>query len=245
MDISKNISSIRESKGIKQYQIAETLGIEPSNYSRLEKRGNKLTIEQLEDLAKALGVTIRELMFGEKLESLEETQSLKARITELESIIRDKEQLNSYLSEKNAVCEEYLQEILDTMFLDIAIDEHSLGTITFIKNGKKEGIRVSEYNDLSEAEQEELYNHEVKYEFSEEETEQTMKSIFTSDKYKKLSGLIMWTGMIKDERFIRYFKKFIMSTNVSLGQIQRLAESKHNPIGIMEFSSPGGFKFKE
>lgn len=58
MDISKNIISIRESKGIKQYEVAEKLGIDPPNYSRLEKRGEKLTVEQLTKIADALGVSI-------------------------------------------------------------------------------------------------------------------------------------------------------------------------------------------
>ena len=65
MDISKNIKDIREGKGLKQYEIADKLGIERQNYSRLEKRDKKLTIEQLESIAEALGVSLQDVLFGE------------------------------------------------------------------------------------------------------------------------------------------------------------------------------------
>lgn len=65
MDISKNIKDIREGKGLKQSEIAKQLGIERQNYSRLEKRGKKLTIEQLESIAKALGVSLQDVLFGQ------------------------------------------------------------------------------------------------------------------------------------------------------------------------------------
>lgn len=64
MDVSKNIKNIRESKGLKQYEIADKLGIDRQNYSRLEKRDKKLTLEQLEGIATALGVSLKELLFG-------------------------------------------------------------------------------------------------------------------------------------------------------------------------------------
>lgn len=87
MNISKNISSIRESKGIKQYQVAEFLGIEPPNYSRLEKRGDKLTVEQIEKIAEALGVSVKELIFGDKEENystlIEEKKHQVKKLVEL------------------------------------------------------------------------------------------------------------------------------------------------------------------
>jgi len=65
MDISKNIKDIREGKGLKQYEIADKLGMDRQNYSRLEKRDKKLTIEQLESIAEALGVNLQDVLFGE------------------------------------------------------------------------------------------------------------------------------------------------------------------------------------
>lgn len=89
MDISKNIISIRESKGIKQYEVAEKLGIEPPNYSRLEKRGDKLTIEQLKKIADALGVVYLDF-FGLDSKSTKDSTDYLKRIEELEDRIKDK-----------------------------------------------------------------------------------------------------------------------------------------------------------
>jgi transcriptional regulator with XRE-family HTH domain len=64
MDISKRIKQIREEKGFKQSEIADKIGVEQSNYARFEKRGKKLTIEQLEGIANALEVSVKEILFG-------------------------------------------------------------------------------------------------------------------------------------------------------------------------------------
>lgn len=64
MNIPKRIKEVRESKGFTQKGIADKLGIEASNYSRFEKRGKKLTIEQLESIAAALGVSLKDILFG-------------------------------------------------------------------------------------------------------------------------------------------------------------------------------------
>ena len=45
MDMSKTIIKIRESKGLKQSEVAARMGLDQPNYSRLEKRGIKLTLE--------------------------------------------------------------------------------------------------------------------------------------------------------------------------------------------------------
>jgi transcriptional regulator with XRE-family HTH domain len=66
MDISKRIIEVREEKRKTQADLARLLGMEQSNYARLEKRGKKLTFEQIEKIALALGVTAKELLFGEE-----------------------------------------------------------------------------------------------------------------------------------------------------------------------------------
>lgn len=71
MDLSRRIKNIREDNGIKQYEIAERLGIERQNYSRLEKRGDKLTLEQIKDIADALQITLKELLFSENSTDME------------------------------------------------------------------------------------------------------------------------------------------------------------------------------
>lgn len=63
MTVSDAIKAIRKQKDLTYAQVAEALGIEQPNYFRLEKRGDKLTIEQLRSIADALGVTIRDILF--------------------------------------------------------------------------------------------------------------------------------------------------------------------------------------
>ncbi|EAY27244.1 helix-turn-helix domain-containing protein [Microscilla marina] len=65
MSISKRIKDIREQKGYTQKYMAGKLSIDQTNYGRFEKRGKKLTIEQLESIAAALGVSLKDILFGE------------------------------------------------------------------------------------------------------------------------------------------------------------------------------------
>lgn len=92
MELSERIAFLRESKGLKQYEIANALGIEPPNYSRLEKRGDKLSIEQLKAIATALDVSLSELLgLDAPVENEEKVKELEKRIEELEGRIKDKD----------------------------------------------------------------------------------------------------------------------------------------------------------
>lgn len=70
MDITNNIKQARERKGLKQADVAERMKIERSNYSRIENRGNEISIRQLQDIAKALDVELIELVFPDQYASL-------------------------------------------------------------------------------------------------------------------------------------------------------------------------------
>ncbi|PRY47141.1 DNA-binding XRE family transcriptional regulator [Spirosoma oryzae] len=62
MDLTANIKAIRNRKGLSQAEVARRLGIDQTSYFRFEKRGNKLTLELLERIAQAIGVTLKELL---------------------------------------------------------------------------------------------------------------------------------------------------------------------------------------
>ena len=62
MDLSNRIRQIRDLKKIRQTDVAESLGMDNSQYAKLEKRGNKISLEQVERIANALGVSVRELL---------------------------------------------------------------------------------------------------------------------------------------------------------------------------------------
>ena len=93
MDISKVIRKIRDEKRLTQLELAERLQMERSNYARLEARGDKLTIEQLENIAGALGVGLLELLTG-NLQAVADgnyVQKLEEQVRELEDKLKDKE----------------------------------------------------------------------------------------------------------------------------------------------------------
>ncbi|QHV99299.1 helix-turn-helix domain-containing protein [Spirosoma endbachense] len=98
MSISDKIKAVRKAKGITPTVMARELGIEATNYPRLENRGNRLTYENLEAISKALGITVIELLtWGEEIKEPivrpEETKKLEKDISRIEELLdyqRDK-----------------------------------------------------------------------------------------------------------------------------------------------------------
>lgn len=52
---------LRERQGLKYWQVAVELGMEPSNYALYEQGRNRLSFAQVADFARVLGVTPHEL----------------------------------------------------------------------------------------------------------------------------------------------------------------------------------------
>jgi transcriptional regulator with XRE-family HTH domain len=110
MDISKHIISIRERKKIKQIEIAESLSMDRQNYSRLEKRGEKLTLEQLINIASALDVDLAEIIGIEVIEKVE-IDKCKEENDKLNVILKDKiDLLNIERNKINRFSNEILEE---------------------------------------------------------------------------------------------------------------------------------------
>ncbi len=63
--IGTRIKKVRENKGISQESMALELDITQSNYGRLEKEDNRLTVPKIQKIAKVLDITISYL-FDEK-----------------------------------------------------------------------------------------------------------------------------------------------------------------------------------
>lgn len=115
MNIVNSIKYVRNDKKLTQQDMANRLGVERSNYSYLENRGKLLSIEQLEQIAAAMGVTIKDILFAEKstpdevrIVSLErEVELLKKEIqlgekqkeqfAEMEQVEKEMRQLLSHL----------------------------------------------------------------------------------------------------------------------------------------------------
>ena len=68
----KRIKEIRKNKGLTQEQIAEKIGIEPPNVSKLESGMHFPLPENIEKIAKALNVDVKELFDFEHHKTPEE-----------------------------------------------------------------------------------------------------------------------------------------------------------------------------
>lgn len=95
MDVSNNIRSIREKKGLTQVDVANRMSTERSNYARLENRGINLTLKQVQEIADALEVSIYEIIGMPESENLgseyeEIVQRLQDKLNMTEEALKDK-----------------------------------------------------------------------------------------------------------------------------------------------------------
>jgi len=96
MDIATNIKKLREERNLMQKEIANAVGVHPSNYSKMEKGEREFSIEVIDKLAKFFGLTIDELVYDNRLPEMVKVEDKTAT---------EKIQLISLLNEddKNAV----------------------------------------------------------------------------------------------------------------------------------------------
>jgi transcriptional regulator with XRE-family HTH domain len=77
MDLNQKIKILRLSKNYTQNYMADELGIDPTNYSRLERGESKIPVERLKKIATILGTDINEFLASEiKNEQLDSNHSL-------------------------------------------------------------------------------------------------------------------------------------------------------------------------
>ncbi|MCF2516040.1 helix-turn-helix domain-containing protein [Dyadobacter sp. CY351] len=87
MDITQRIKTIREIRGFRQIDIANKLNLDPSYYARLEKRGSKMTLDQLISIVDAMDVNMSDFM-AEDLWMLrnQATKSIGERAVEMHNL---------------------------------------------------------------------------------------------------------------------------------------------------------------
>lgn len=98
MDIAKNIKAVREKKGIKQIDMATRMNLERSNYSRIENKGNDISISQLQEIADALEVPLFELIYPKEAKALNKAnEAIPSLIKENEDLLNFKKQVETML----------------------------------------------------------------------------------------------------------------------------------------------------
>lgn len=80
--LGKRIKELRKSLSLTQEQMAEIVGIEPNNLSRIENGKNFPTPENLQKIAKALGVCVNELFAFNHLKSYNEIKETISDVLE-------------------------------------------------------------------------------------------------------------------------------------------------------------------
>jgi transcriptional regulator with XRE-family HTH domain len=106
--IGNKIRLLREEKGLSQENLAGALDITQSNYARLEKDDNRISIPRLIVIAKTLETTVTDLV-GEKANNVVNQNHNQEAITYLHSNFQaDKDHIQTL---KNEI--EYLKKMLD------------------------------------------------------------------------------------------------------------------------------------
>ena len=98
--IGNKIRLLREEKGLSQENLASYLEITQSNYARLEKDDNRISVPRLLIIAKTLETTVSEIV-GEKANTIVNQNNNHEAITYLQSTFQsDKDHIQTLRSEE-------------------------------------------------------------------------------------------------------------------------------------------------
>jgi len=86
MNIGENIKKIREEKGLLQKQVAASVGVHPSNYSKIEKGEREPSIEVLDKIAKLFGLSVDQIIHPEENTPQEVTINDKTTVEQMRLI---------------------------------------------------------------------------------------------------------------------------------------------------------------
>lgn len=78
--VGRRVKQIREANNIKQYELAETLGMEPSNLTRIESGLQLPKEENLLKIAEILKVDVKDLFDFSKEESIDDIKNKTIRL---------------------------------------------------------------------------------------------------------------------------------------------------------------------
>ena len=207
MDLSDKIKAIREAKNIKQIDVAKALELDPSYYFRLEKRGDKLTVDQLKSIAVVLGVSVMELLTGEPqaVQNDERVKELKERIGELEDRVKDKELIVK--NAKNVINEilDYVETHIKESIYSLA-EKHNIGTVTVeYDSGKKVSMTIQEYENDYEFEKE---SFSTLHTLSQSEEQYLFNQFIESDE-DEFFEYFFRRGLIDDKNLLRLYEGYI------------------------------------
>lgn len=223
MDTSKRIIELRQKKGMRQSEMALTLNLSQSSYSRIENNAENLTIEQLEKIAVALDVSVKELLFGEKEESKEDIQALKTRIAELESIIKDKSKIIRSLEGDIEATKNTLADYWYFFIMEIA-DKYDFKVFEYKSEKGTEKLTIKEYLQLPYDVRQKVFLDNDEIDFSKEEDKKLYLELVQSEKYVRAIMVMDACGFGHkelSEAINRYGKREFMKVANSIGDFTK------------------------
>lgn len=209
MDLSKNIREIRESLKIKQIEMANALDIDPPNYARLEKRGNKLSFEQLQQIADIFKMSVVEI-----IEYPNSNSGDSERVMELEVVVYnqnlDIKILKESLQDKNALLNHERSQT--TRMIDLLVSIiHLLDVFHYIFKNERDTANLLNFKTH--------YHNWVKERVSE--TKQYHEELIAELKSKK-------TLSSEEKELLQIYKEGIININKALDN--PIIESQYYPI---------------
>lgn len=108
-NFSKNLEYIRKKRGISQERLGELVGVNQTTIARWEKKEISPSIDNLDDVAKALQVTLPDLLIKDFTEKNNEEPDINKKMDkQYKQILKDK----GLMDENNVINEESLDKLL-------------------------------------------------------------------------------------------------------------------------------------
>ncbi|MCX6221288.1 MAG: helix-turn-helix transcriptional regulator [Bacteroidia bacterium] len=144
-EVFKRIADIRKSKGLTQRQICEKIGIAQNNYSKIETGITELTVDHLNKIAGALGVSVVSLIDPDS-QSMDYFQELNSKIEALQKTILEKDefialQKKLYGNFKSTIIQSIsIAELKSMQFMAYKIAEKEIDTVDLIIESIKSAL---------------------------------------------------------------------------------------------------------
>ncbi|WP_221390809.1 helix-turn-helix domain-containing protein [Dyadobacter sp. NIV53] len=197
MTITDNIRAIRESLNLTQEVIADRLNTTRSNYAYLENRGEKLTIEQLTNISKALGVSINEVLYrgSSELNDVKWINDTKKKLTDIQEQNEYLRDLVAFYKEKDKNLKDKIKSHLMQDYYELA-DKHFIGRVR-VKDLKTKKEIIYSNTEFNEYTKKLSANDFQKFEELFDETKYKIQNLYDGPETKKLMNLA-----VKEENFM-------------------------------------------
>lgn len=209
IDLAERIKSIREAKRLKLSEIAEVIGVDVSNYAKIEKKGEKLPLDRLAKIADALGVSLAYLLGMDEKEQNSTTEDTNSKLLQENELLKarmlDKDLIIKYLSRDIDKVKFLFQSNIEYM-KDAIGHQKKIGTYYYID---AEGIERSiAYSDLPEDQYDTFIDEkDAQLHLSEEDEKRILTIMFNEPQYRPFASFLVGSGMVEDDSVLQAYRE--------------------------------------